>query len=377
MDTLTTFTGRFDLERWPQQKNDSLKAWDAADEYLLNHLAEQESFKADRVPRMLIINDSHGALACALHEFAPLSWSDSYLAHESGQQNLTLNDIDGTLRTLESTETPEGSYDLVLVRIPKTTALLDDQLAKLSGHLHAKSVVIAAGMIKHMQKSAFASFEKYIGPVSTSLAAKKARLIFAQVDESLQNTESAGPSYYTEQGLNLLNHANVFSREQLDLGARYLLSHFDQLPAATVVIDLACGNGILGLRYKQLHANAQLHFADESYMAIASSRDNYQRAFAGREEDAQFYTANGLQHHADSCADLILCNPPFHQQHVVGDQVATGMFDDSKRCLKQGGELWVVANRHLTYGNTLKRLFGNCRGVGSNKKFSVLRVVKR
>ena len=225
MDTLTTFTGRFDLERWPQQKNDLLRAWDAADENLLNHLAEQSVFKSSHDLKVLIVNDSHGALACALHEFTPLSWSDSYLAHESARHNLALNDINSKLRTLVSTAIPEGQYDFVLVRIPKTTALLDDQLSKVSTHLHSQSVVIAAGMIKHMQKSAFASFEKYIGPVSTSLAVKKARLIFAEVDESLQQVASPSPSYYTEQDLSLLNHANVFSREQLDLGARFLLSH--------------------------------------------------------------------------------------------------------------------------------------------------------
>ena len=377
MDTLTTFTGRFNLERWPQQKNDSLRAWDAADEFLLNHLAKQSAFNVSRGSRVLIINDSHGALACALHEYSPLSWSDSYIAHESARQNLVFNDITSELHTLTSMDMPDGFYDLVLVRIPKTTALLDDQLAKLSIHLHARSVVVAAGMIKHMQKSAFASFEKYIGPVSTSLAVKKARLIFAEVDESFPQAVIPGPTYYTEQDLTLLNHANVFSREQLDLGARFLLSQYAHLPDATDVVDLACGNGILGIRYKQLYANAKVKFIDESYMAIASARDNYQRVFMECKEDALFDTTNGLQHQSANCVDLILCNPPFHQQHVVGDRMALVMFKDSKRCLRQGGELWVVANRHLNHSEALKRLYGNCRIVDSNKKFSVMRVVKR
>ncbi|MCT6716695.1 methyltransferase, partial [Staphylococcus aureus] len=36
---------------------------------------------------------------------------------------------------------------------------------------------------------------------------------------------------------------------------------------------------------------------------------------------------------------LVLCNPPFHQQHAVSDHVAWQMFCDAKRCLKVGGEL--------------------------------------
>jgi len=374
---MSTFSGRFDLVRWPRQSNDPLRAWDAADEYLLSYVTEHAILKKNHLLKVLIINDSHGALACALHEFAPLSWSDSYIAHESARQNLVLNRIDSPLRTLVSTDTPAGLFDVVLVRIPKATALLDDQLAKLSAHLHPQSIVIGAGMIKHLQKSAFSSFEKYIGPVSTTLAVKKARLIVARVDGLRQQTAIPSPSHYTEQDLTLLNHANVFSREKLDLGARFFLSHYEQLPAALDVVDLACGNGILGIRYKQLHTNARIQFVDESYMAIASTQDNYQSAFVGIERDAQFTIADGLQLHSSNSADLILCNPPFHQQHTISDRIATDMFVEGKRCLRQGGELWVVANRHLSHDQVLKRYFGNCRVMGTNKKFSVIRVVKR
>ena len=38
------------------------------------------------------------------------------------------------------------------------------------------------------------------------------------------------------------NHANVFAREQLDIGARVLLDALPNLEAETVV-DLGCGNG--------------------------------------------------------------------------------------------------------------------------------------
>ncbi|WP_440495178.1 methyltransferase, partial [Serratia sarumanii] len=52
------------------------------------------------------------------------------------------------------------------------------------------------------------------------------------------------------------------------------------------------------------------------------------------------------------------------------------MFCDAKRCLQVGGELRIVGNRHLDYHQKLKRLFGNCTLVASNKKFVILRAVK-
>ena len=377
MDTMITFDGSIKLARWPRYANDPLRAWDAADEYLLRYVFEQGYLNSTINKNVLIVNDNHGALACALHTCKPVSWSDSYVAHASARSNYKMNQFAMPLNTLSSMQSPDGLIDLVLIRVPKTTALLEDQLAKLVPHLHERSVVIAAGMIKHLQSSAFSVIEKAIGPVSTSLAVKKARLIVASFDMTLKPTLSPYPSSYKELGLSLINHANVFSRERLDPGTRFLLAQYDQLPSAERMIDLACGNGVLGIKYKQLYSTADVLFIDESYMAIASAQENYKRAFPGSEQGSCFSVADGLDKQVNECSDLIVCNPPFHQQHTVGVGVAKKLFKDSKRCLRTGGELWVVANSHLMYADHLRRVFGHCRKVASTRKFSVLQAKKR
>ena len=75
-------------------------------------------------------------------------------------------------------------------------------------------------------------------------------------------------------------------------------------------------------------------------------------------------------------ADLILCNPPFHQQHTVGDQIAVSLFKQSHRVLRKGGELWVIGNRHLDYHNILNRVFGAHQVVATNAKFIIVKTVK-
>ena len=45
--------------------------------------------------------------------------------------------------------------------------------------------------------------------------------------------------------------------------------------------------------------------------------------------------------------------------------------------LVKGGELWVIGNRHLGYHAKLKHLFGNCEVVASNKKFTLLKALKK
>jgi 16S rRNA (guanine1207-N2)-methyltransferase len=52
------------------------------------------------------------------------------------------------------------------------------------------------------------------------------------------------------------------------------------------------------------------------------------------------------------------------------------MFVESRDALRSGGELRVVGNRHLDYPAKLKRLFGNCDVIASDRKFMVLRSTK-
>ncbi len=68
--------GEFALERYPPER--FLRAWDAADEYLLRQIAEQSILS--RHSSVLVANDSFGALSVALAEHAPMMMSDSYLA---------------------------------------------------------------------------------------------------------------------------------------------------------------------------------------------------------------------------------------------------------------------------------------------------------
>jgi 23S rRNA (guanine1835-N2)-methyltransferase len=73
---------------------------------------------------------------------------------------------------------------------------------------------------------------------------------------------------------------------------------------------------------------------------------------------------------------LIVCNPPFHQQHTVGDYIALSMFKQAKRVLKKSGEFWVIGNRHLDYLQSLKKLFGQVSLVASNPKFVIIKATR-
>lgn len=370
---LTVAQGEFELNRLPKRPKELLRAWDAADEYLLDTVAEQPGLPEGA--RVLIVNDSFGALAVALNAYRPYALSDSYLSQQATRLNLAANNLpEQNVGLLSSLDMPEGVFDLVLIKVPKTLALLEDELIRLRPHLTASTRIIVAGMIKTLPPSVWKLLERLVGPTTTSLAKKKARLIFASLDSGLAVPPSPYPvSYRLENSEYLIsNHANVFSRDSLDIGTRFFLQHLPSRQDACDVIDLGCGNGLVGLIAAERCPEATVHFIDESFMAVASARDNFRRAFKDQRE-ATFHAGDGLVEVESESADLILCNPPFHQHNTVGDQIAVSLFKQSKRVLRKGGELWVVGNRHLDYHSYLDRLFGAHSIIASNSKFVIVK----
>ena len=107
-------------------------------------------------------------------------------------------------------------------------------------------------------------------------------------------------------------------------------------------------------------------------MGFDSARANF-RQVDNTLQGAEFQLGDGLIEFKKETADLVLCNPPFHQSHALGNSVALSMFKQSARVLSKGGELWVVGNRHLDYHFKLQRWFQTVELVAANKKFVILK----
>ena len=373
--------------RTNSRKEQNLRPWDAADELLLAYLAEQTPAPGKR---FLIVNDHYGALTAsltkALSEYPIHFATDSFISQQAAKKNLVANDLsDASISWHTSLDNIKGEVDYLLIKLPKSLALLEDQLYRYREVCTPNTQVIAAGMVKYMPAGVFKLFEKILGRTQTSLAKKKARLIFCTPDLSDKTGTSPYPVSYRLENTDyqIDNHASVFSRESLDIGTRFFLAN---LPVFEVdiepdkageinIADLGCGNGIVGLIAAERCPNAKVDFYDESFMALASARANFCRAFP--EKNARFIADDCMSSAAAEHYQVILCNPPFHQQNVVGDFTAQQMFRDAKTTLQQSGELWVIGNRHLGYFNSIKRLFGNCFAIAANNKFVVLKATKR
>lgn len=372
--------GIYTLRRYPQRKKETLRAWDAADEYLLNYLDEKHLLQSGI--SVLIVNDSFGALSVPLHQYQPVVMTDSYLSMQGMLQNSGLNHIDDEFLTLiNALQKPEDylseTADLVLIKIPKSLALLEHQLHQIRSALTRQTHIIAAGMTKMIHPSTLYLFESILGTTITSLARKKARLIFTCFDEKKTVSPSPYPeTWYLDNGIELVSHAGVFSRAKLDPGTRLMLENLPTGEHFDTVIDLGCGNGVIGITVTMNNRIEKTVFIDESVMAIESAAENAHAHFS-ESQQAEFLLTDCLTGVEKNSVERVLCNPPFHINRAMNDEVAWQMFKQSRDVLKDKGELWVIGNRHLAYHAKLKHLFGNCDVIASNKKFTLLRSVRK
>ena len=349
----------------PGQGSQSLRAWDAADEQLI------ETARARWRPgdSLAVVDDAFGALTLGLAEFHPVSVADSAglisgLALNSEPNGLTPPRVDNWRSP------PVGPFRLVVLRIPRQLDYLDYLLRWANEVLAPDGLLIAAGMIKHIPDRSAELFGQRVHTEQVHPARKKARLIECRPGKATLSGWDRLWLGYPMPGSDQLLRAlpAVFSRERLDPGAARIQPHVRRLAGNLPqgkVLDLACGNGVLGLTALLANRSLALTFVDISSQAIASVERMVAR-----------FTAPVLLHHDGvppdlGQFDLILLNPPFHEGGVVGDHIALRLFAQARRHLRPGGTLILVGNRHLGYHRSLKRHFATVRQVDADSRFVV------
>ncbi len=170
------------------------------------------------------------------------------------------------------------------------------------------------------------------------------------------------------QDYTVYTQPGIFSYDHLDDGSAFLLDHLPALPApdAPRVLDAGCGVGIIGLVAAEVYAARRVVWADSDLLAVRAMQLT---------RPAGDVVAADLTH--DLLApytpfDLILCNPPFHQDHATDTAFIRGFVPRARQMLAPGGALTLVFNSFLDYWNVLEAHFAEVHFIADNGRYQIL-----
>lgn len=168
----------------------------------------------------------------------------------------------------------------------------------------------------------------------------------------------------------------VFAKAGLDAGSKILLETLfpllEKLPPQTRIADLGCGWGAIGCFLARQDPRASVFLCDINAHAAWLAKHN---ARHNRLHNASIWCGDGLSAARGMQFDFVVSNPPIR----VGNQALEVLFTDAHRCLKPGGQLWLVirtAQGAKSWQKRLQTQFGSCKTVALKSGYRVLRCDK-
>ncbi|RAX51126.1 SAM-dependent methyltransferase [Arthrobacter sp. AQ5-05] len=366
------------LRRAPDVEAANLHAVDAADRLLLD-LASEARWPAEP-GRVVILGDHYGALVLGALD-AGVRGIRVHQDELTGARAIDANaaallpGLSGEYRQLPLGATLLEDASLVLLALPRSLDALEEMLAALAEHARPDVTVMAAGRIKHMNRSMNEVLGRYFAVVSASLGRQKSRVLTATgLLAAGQRPEARFPLRQSiavglDAPLELRAYAQTFGGAKLDPGTRFLLEHLEIPPATDRAVDLGCGNGTVGTYLAVKHPRLSVHACDQSASAVASTEAT--AAANGVGDRVTVVQDDALGTLPAASEQLVVLNPPFHMGNTVHAGIALKLIADAGRVLAPGGELWCVWNSHLGYRSQLEKLVGPTRQVARNPKFTV------
>jgi len=351
------------LQRYPKTTNRSLRPWSAADELLL---AEASKIGIDD-KSIVIAHDAFGALATALHTYKVHSVINNNSQLKATRLNLENSGVDTKEWDYsDPTKIKWNSIDMALMRVPKSADLFQLYVQQLHAASKESTVILCGFMTRNFTPRWKEIAETYFDDVTQSLAAKKARVLILKTPKDEVKTVPLFHSIKNDLDLNLKQYAGVFSASKVDPATQVLLEHAPTISDSDTVLDLACGNGVIGAFLRKKAPKSSLFVLDDSFLAIKSAKLNLGK------EGVSYHWSDTVAACKGEKFDFIFCNPPFHFEYENNIEISLKLFKEAKGALKIDGSFYVVANTHLNYRSQLSKLFKTAVQLTQSGKYEVI-----
>lgn len=253
---------------------------------------------------------------------------------------------------------PDTGFDTILVCLTRSRAEAQGLIARAMAHAGIRVVVDgqktdgADAMLKALRKRI-----EVEGPISKA----HGKIYWMSPGSDFSDWATAPAlhpgGFWTAPG--------VFSADGVDPASALLV---EALPEAMVgtVADLGAGWGFLSAHALARDIDA-LHLVEAHDMALQCARHNVTDA------RAQFHWADATTWSPPKAVDAVIMNPPFHKARAAEPALGQAFIAAAARILAPHGALWMVANRHLPYEETLAQNFAKSVDLGGDNRFKLVR----
>jgi 16S rRNA (guanine1207-N2)-methyltransferase len=163
--------------------------------------------------------------------------------------------------------------------------------------------------------------------------------------------------------------AGVFSDGAVDKGSALLATSLpDKLPSR--MADLGAGWGYLTAPVLSRKGVTSLDLIEAETLSLDCARLNVD------DKRVDFHWADATEFKPQRAYDGVVMNPPFHSSRASEPRIGAAFIAAAARVLAGHGKLWMVANRHLPYEQTLRDNFRNVDEIAGNGAFKVFHATR-
>ena len=262
-----------------------------------------------------------------------------------------------------ATGTSAEPAGLAVVVVPRSKALARALVAEAAG---LAPLVVIDGQKTDGVDSLFKDIRKKVGELA-SITKSHGRL-FAIQSASIDLSAWAEPEPIRGPD-GFITRAGVFSEGGVDRGSALLAATLPaKLPGR--VADLGAGWGYLSAAILKCDGVTHLDLIEAEAMSLDCARKNIP------DPRAAFHWADATRWTPDVKYGAVVCNPPFHVGRNADTSLGRSFIAAAAGMLNAGGQLWLVANRHLPYETTLRERFVKVEEVSGDSAFKVFHAVR-
>jgi 16S rRNA (guanine1207-N2)-methyltransferase len=261
---------------------------------------------------------------------------------------------------------PEGLWDRIVLRQQRSQERNISWISTLLPRLKPQGELWIVGANDDGIKGFQHKLERFELEVEVRDIGKGSRLLV--LTPSSQSIPMPEATPRTWLGFSVQTLPGVFATGQIDEATGILLKHLPAMKNLKVV-DLGCGAGVLSAAALKGGAS-EVHAVDAYLPAVRTAR---QLNHPQLKVDWDFMGRTCLR----GDADIVLTNPPFHQEHRTAQEIPKRWLSACFRAIKPGGSVYLVAHHHLNYTH-LAELEGwvDVKEIAKQGPFRLIRMVR-